>query len=72
MEKPDEAEKVDLPMGGGQVDEIIPLPNEDSSGDTEDWKVLRRCAEAVSLNRVRDAMGTGMEGMMGLLRWVSF
>ncbi|OCF44886.1 hypothetical protein I317_01165 [Kwoniella heveanensis CBS 569] len=38
------------------------------SRDTEDWRELRRCAEMVSLNRVRDAMGSGMEGMMGLLR----
>ncbi|WWC91328.1 uncharacterized protein L201_006271 [Kwoniella dendrophila CBS 6074] len=36
--------------------------------DTEDRRELRKCAEMVSLNRVRDAMGSGMEGMMGLLR----
>nr|XP_019047931.1 hypothetical protein I302_04551 [Kwoniella bestiolae CBS 10118]OCF26861.1 hypothetical protein I302_04551 [Kwoniella bestiolae CBS 10118] len=38
------------------------------SRDTSDWRELRKCAEMVSLNRVRDAMGSGMEGMMGLLR----
>nr|XP_018259057.1 uncharacterized protein I303_08600 [Kwoniella dejecticola CBS 10117]OBR81215.1 hypothetical protein I303_08600 [Kwoniella dejecticola CBS 10117] len=36
--------------------------------DTLEWRELRRCAEMISLNRVRDAMGSGMEGMMGLLR----
>lgn len=36
--------------------------------DTQSWRELRKCAESVSLNRVRDAMGSGMEGMMALLR----
>nr|ODN88645.1 hypothetical protein L203_02658 [Cryptococcus depauperatus CBS 7841] len=38
-----------------------------SQKDSAEWSDLKRCAEAVSLNRVRDAMGSGMEGMMGLL-----
>lgn len=53
-----------------------PLSNPDNSQkirttrDTPEWQTLRQCAEVVSLCRVRDAMGTGMEGMMGLLRYV--
>lgn len=35
-----------------------------------DWQTLRHCAEIVSLCRVRDAMGPGMEAMMGYLRYV--
>lgn len=38
--------------------------------DTPAWNVLRRCAEVVSICRVRDAMGHGMEPMMGLLKYV--
>ncbi|WVR09158.1 hypothetical protein IAU60_006220 [Kwoniella sp. DSM 27419] len=51
-------------------DQVTPPPpySPDFYRDTEDWRELRRCAEMVSLNRVRDAMGSGMEGMMGLLR----
>lgn len=42
---------------------------EDShSRNTPEWESLRRCAEAVSVLRVRDAMGSGMEGMMGMLQ----
>ncbi|WVF65676.1 hypothetical protein IAT40_000407 [Kwoniella sp. CBS 6097] len=58
-----------------KLEEVKPI-KEDSppppyafiSRNTEDWRELRRCSEMVSLNRVRDAMGSGMEGMMGLLR----
>jgi hypothetical protein len=38
--------------------------------DTEDWRALRQCAQVLSLCRVRDAMGTGMQPMMGYLRYV--
>ena len=38
--------------------------------DTLAWTSLRQCAEVVSTCRVRDAMGRGMEPMMGLLKWV--
>ncbi|KAK8843409.1 hypothetical protein IAR55_007066 [Kwoniella newhampshirensis] len=44
------------------------LPYQSVSRDSPEWRELRRCAEAVSLHRVRDAMGSGMQGMMGLLR----
>jgi hypothetical protein len=37
--------------------------------DTEDWRTLRQCAQVLSLCRVRDAMGTGMQPMMGYLRY---
>jgi hypothetical protein len=40
------------------------------SRDTDEWKTLRQCARVVSLCRVRDAMGTGMQPMMGYLRYV--
>nr|XP_031862305.1 uncharacterized protein CI109_002270 [Kwoniella shandongensis]KAA5529377.1 hypothetical protein CI109_002270 [Kwoniella shandongensis] len=43
-----------------------PLPYD--GRDTPEWQELRKCAAIVSLHRVRDAMGSGMEGMMGLLR----
>jgi hypothetical protein len=48
-------------------------PSADTSPslDRGDWRTLRHCAEVVSLCRVRDAMGTGMEGMMGFLRCVT-
>lgn len=36
--------------------------------DTEDWRILRHCAEVLSLCRVRDAMGIGMQPMMGYLK----
>ncbi|ODN91450.1 hypothetical protein L198_05966 [Cryptococcus wingfieldii CBS 7118] len=36
--------------------------------DTEEWRELRKCVEVLCLTRVRDAMGSGMEGMMGLLK----
>jgi len=36
--------------------------------DSLGWRTLRDCAEVLSLCRVRDAMGKGMEPMMGLLR----
>ncbi|KAI9636676.1 rab-GTPase-TBC domain-containing protein [Dioszegia hungarica] len=36
--------------------------------DSPEWEILRKCAEVVSVLRVRDAMGSGMEGMMGMLR----
>ena len=38
--------------------------------DTEDWRTFRQCAQVLSLCRVRDAMGTGMQPMMGYLRSV--
>ncbi|WVQ93323.1 hypothetical protein IAU59_000391 [Kwoniella sp. CBS 9459] len=50
------------------AEESPPPPYEYAKRDSEDWRELRRCAEMVSLNRVRDAMGSGIEGMMGLLR----
>ena len=53
------------------------LKSEDQSGtglpsarNTEDWRTLRQCAQVLSLCRVRDAMGTGMQPMMGYLRYV--
>ena len=38
---------------------------------TDDWRTLRQCAQVVSLCRVRDAMGAGMQPMMGYLRYVA-
>lgn len=35
---------------------------------TDERRLLCQCAEVVSLCRVRDAMGKGMEPMMGLLK----
>lgn len=58
---PGEDEKVDLDAG------LLGSPNARS---TEDWQNLRQCAEVISLCRVRDAMGPGMEAMMGYLRYV--
>ena len=46
-----------------------PLPPPDL--DTLQWRTLLACAEVVSLDRVRDAMGKGLEPMMGLLRSVT-
>lgn len=46
----------------------LPPPYLANSRDTPEWGTLRRCAEVVSLCRVRDAMGKGLEPMMGLLR----
>jgi hypothetical protein len=39
--------------------------------DTPAWIALKQCAEVVSVCRVRDAMGSGMEPMMGMLKCVS-
>lgn len=36
--------------------------------DGASWETLRQLAAVVSLCRIRDAMGKGLEGMMGLLR----
>jgi hypothetical protein len=45
-------------------------PAVDLGRETAEWKRCRDCAEAISLCRVRDAMGKGMEPMMGLLKYV--
>jgi len=39
--------------------------------DTPAWIALKQCAEVISVCRVRDAMGSGMEPMMGMLKCVS-
>jgi hypothetical protein len=39
--------------------------------NTDDWRTLRQCAQVLSLCRVRDAMGSGMQPMMGYLRYVT-
>ena len=39
--------------------------------NTDDWSALRQCAQVVSLCRVRDAMGAGMQPMMGYLRYIT-
>ncbi|RXK39023.1 hypothetical protein M231_03753 [Tremella mesenterica] len=36
--------------------------------DSPEWDMLRKCAEVISVCRVRDAMGKGLEPMMGMLR----
>jgi len=41
------------------------------SRNTDDWSALRQCAQVVSLCRVRDAMGAGMQPMMGYLRYIT-
>lgn len=38
---------------------------------TDDWSTLRQCAQVVSLCRVRDAMGAGMQPMMAYLRYIT-
>lgn len=50
--------------------EFKPLPDQEpgTKRDTQAWQDLRNCAESVSLNRVRDAMGSNLGGMMALLR----
>ncbi|KIR52495.1 hypothetical protein I315_05104 [Cryptococcus gattii Ru294] len=50
--------------------EFEPLPDQEPGPkrDTQAWRDLRKCAESVSLNRVRDAMGSNLGGMMALLR----
>jgi len=52
------------------VSEDQPDPDLAHGRDTEDWQTLRQCAQVLSLCRVRDAMGTGMQPMMGYLRYV--
>ncbi|WRT68940.1 uncharacterized protein IL334_005922 [Kwoniella shivajii] len=71
----DEQTKMDVTGIDQDVDENTnkplgdqPSAYESSNRDSEDWREVRKCAEMISLNRVRDAMGSGMEGMMGLLR----
>jgi len=49
--------------------ESLPM-YEHTMRDSPEWEILRQCAEAVSIYRVRDAMGKGMEPMMGLLKYV--
>jgi hypothetical protein len=55
-----------------RVDASVKLEDQTSvkGRDTEDWRTLRQCAQVLSLCRVRDAMGTGMQPMMGYLRYV--
>lgn len=50
--------------------EFEPLPDQEPGPkrDTQAWQDLRKCAESVSLNRVRDTMGSNLGGMMALLR----
>ncbi|WVQ81438.1 hypothetical protein IAT38_003562 [Cryptococcus sp. DSM 104549] len=58
----------DTPTASSSRASTPQLPVDEDTRDTPEWQELRLCAEAVSLHRVRDAMGSGMEGMMGLLR----
>ncbi len=55
------------PNEGPDLDQ---LPREPAAPDRNSpaWALLHRCAEVVSVDRVRDAMGKGMEPMMGLLK----
>lgn len=57
----------DTPNEGPRLDR---LPREPAAPDrnSPEWALLHRCAEVVSVDRVRDAMGKGMEPMMGLLK----
>ncbi|KAL7421346.1 GTPase-activating protein gyp8 [Cryptotrichosporon argae] len=48
--------------------DAVPVPTEATPHDEAQWDALLRCAEAVSLCRVRDGMGAGLEPMMGLLK----
>jgi hypothetical protein len=57
--------------------EIVPAENDEAHArtafgkgtrDGEEWRTLRQCAEVLSLCRVRDAMGTGMQPLMGYLK----
>lgn len=60
----------------GQIDSHVHVKSDDQvlvstkERDTEEWRTLRQCAQVLSLCRVRDAMGTGMQPMMGYLRYV--
>jgi len=44
-----------------------PHSADDIDRNTPEWGMLRMCSEVVSICRVRDAMGKGLEPMMGLL-----
>lgn len=59
-----ENEKVGIPNTGAEEKSSV------HGRDTEDWDTLRECVQVLSLCRVRDAMGTGMQPMMGYLRYV--
>jgi len=80
LEEPTEAEySMNLPQGriseDGPIENDFAPHNETASPpytakqrDSPEWRTLRMCAEVVSLCRIRDAMGEGLEPMMGLLR----
>jgi hypothetical protein len=51
----------------GDLDDAL-AKQETRPKDTEEWRTLRQCAEVLSLCRVRDAMGAGMQPMMGYLK----
>jgi hypothetical protein len=64
-----ETERVDMEKGAIETEGQRELAIA-KGRDTEDWRMLRQCAQVLSLCRVRDAMGTGMQPMMGYLRYV--
>ena len=58
--------------GATQEPSAAPTPTPDRTDrDTPQWTALKQCAEVVSLCFVRDAMGRGMEPIMGYLKWVA-
>lgn len=65
-EKP--AEKAVMTNGGAEKASSAEDP--ESSRDAPAWRAARQCAEVVSVMRVRDAMGSGLEPMMGMLRYI--
>ena len=66
--QPDAEDK--QPTAEGRRDVAFDLGAPAVDRDTPAWIALKRCAEVVSVCRVRDAMGSGMEPMMGMLKCV--
>lgn len=46
----------------------VPYPSDPSEDDKKDWDMLTQATKIVCLYRVRDAMGSGLAPMMGMLR----
>ena len=60
--------KIDVDHLRGRPETRVEVDEDKTEQELVSWETLRQCAEIVSALRVRDAMGQGMEPMMGLLK----
>lgn len=59
----------DLPAEKDGPHNLLQTRQSSNLRNGREWRELRECAAAVSVFRLRDAMGKGMDGMMGWLKY---